>query len=565
MKRTAAIDPGLSGRPKAARAGGPAAGKRPAAQRQAGTNAQNPRPSGQAASPKRAPTEAVAKAAAKQKRPGKAAPQTAAPKEAERAQEDMFLEEWDVPSPKAREQRRRKRRSEGFTALNMLLLSGIVAILAMGGVVIHQHGVFMEMKRVVEAQTFYEGTTVENVDVSRMTLSDARSYWQDKIEPGFADRAVVLDGDETVTARELGYQSDYDSVLYQAWSAGRRGSLEERYRAAKGRQYHPVAYSVNRTLYSENLVDAFVMLKAEQIDKPAKDAGIASFDMDTYTFVFSESEPGSKLDTGLLRDSITRALDAGGGEASLEIETLEPELTTDEAATCYGMITSAVTNASSSSSNRLSNIKLAASIINGTCLKPGETFSFNGTVGQRTRDRGFKVAPAYSGGTVTEEVGGGICQVSTTLFNAAVKADLEIVERHNHSLTVSYVDKGKDATVNWGGQDLKFTNTTGDDIYICCLVGGDKRVRFGIFGRLLPNGETITVEGVTTGTIKYDTEYQPSVFLAPGETKVIESGKDGYTADTYKLRWDAEGNLISRDLLCTSRYRSRTQVVQYGA
>ena len=165
---------------------------------------------------------------------------------------------------------------------------------------------------------------------------------------------------------------------------------------------------------------------------------------------------------------------------------------------------------------------------------------------------------------MTEQVGGGICQVSTTLFNAAVKADMEIVERHNHSLTVAYVDKGKDAAVNWGSQDLRFTNTSDDNVYICGYVTDDKRVRIGIFGKLLENGETITVEGVTTGTIKYETEYQASGLLAPGETKVIQSGKNGYTAEAYKIRWDANGNQISRELLCKSRYMSKKEIVQYG-
>ena len=161
-------------------------------------------------------------------------------------------------------------------------------------------------------------------------------------------------------------------------------------------------------------------------------------------------------------------------------------------------------------------------------------------------------------------MGGGICQVSTTLFNAAVKADMEIVERHSHSLTVSYVDRGKDAAVNWDSQDLKFTNNSPDDVYICCFLSPDKRIRFGMFGRMLANGETITLDGVTTETIKYDTKYEASPFLMPGETKVLSGGKNGYRAETYKIRWDAAGNQISRELLCKSSYKSRDEVIQYG-
>ena len=479
---------------------------------------------------------------------------------------DMFLEE-PRSAKKSRVKKRKpakKRMGRFELGANIFFATAIAVMLALGGLMVFKYGVFREMKLVVEAQTFYEGTTVEGVDVSNMTLAAANDYWGSRIEPGYAGRTVDLGEDGVVTAADVGYYSDYAAVLSNAWSAGRRGSLEQRYRAAVNRQYHPVAYSVNRTLYTDAGVDAFVQTIAQRYDKPAVDAAIESFDVANYAFVFRESAQGRRLDAEGLGQAIRSALDAGGGSAEVVVETVQPEVTTDEVTSRYGMVSSAVTNASSSSNSRIKNIELAVSLINGTRVGPGETFSFNECVGKRTTDRGFRRATAYSGGEVTEEVGGGICQVSTTLFNAAVKADMEIVERHSHSLTVSYVDRGKDAAVNWNSQDMKFKNNSGDDVYVCCFVSKDKRVRFAIFGRLLPNGETITLEGVTTGTNKYDTKYEPSPFLAPGQTKVIEKGKNGYTADTYKIRWDAAGNELSREKIFKSSYKSKDEIVQYG-
>ena len=120
------------------------------------------------------------------------------------------------------------------------------------------------------------------------------------------------------------------------------------------------------------------------------------------------------------------------------------------------------------------------------------------------------------------------------------------------------------AAVDWGNKDLKFTNTSPDDIYICCYLTDDKRVRFGIFGRLLPDGEKITLEAVTTEAIKYQTEYQPTTALPSGQTKVYQNGRDGYKAEAYKVRWDALGNELSRELLCTSVYKSKNEIVLYG-
>ncbi len=457
-----------------------------------------------------------------------------------------------------------KRSNPLFGALNVCLLIGIGVFIALGMRQQSAYADFIQMRNVVDQQTFYEGTTVEGVDVSRMTLADAMAYWGERVEPRYAERTVTLDDGAVVTSGQLGYSSDYAAVLSAAWSAGRNGTLEERYRMASGRRENPVAYGVTRSDYDRAALEQYVRTLAEQIDRPAMEADIEGFDAQTYEFRFSEARPGKKLDTEALKRDIATAIAAGGGSASLQIETLQPTTSTTEVMSRYGLIDYAITNASSSSRARLNNIKLAMSMLNGTRVAPGEEFSFNRAVGQRTVERGFRKATAYSGGDVTEQVGGGICQVSTTLFNAAVKADMEILERHNHSLTVSYVDKGKDATVSWDSQDFRFKNTSDDDIYICCYLTEDKRVRFGIFGKLLPNGETITLDAVTTETTKFETQYQPSPLLAPGETYVLEPGRNGYKAEAYKVRRDAQGNELSRELLCRSFYKVKDEIIQYG-
>ncbi|MBQ8110422.1 MAG: VanW family protein [Clostridia bacterium] len=452
-----------------------------------------------------------------------------------------------------------------FGMLNVCLMIGIAVLVAMGVRQQVAYADFVQMRDVVDQQTFYDGTTIEGVDVSRMTLANAMDYWGERVEARYANRTVMLDNGLSVTAGQLGYASDYASVLSAAWSAGRSGTLEERYHSASGRRENPVAYSVSRVDFDEKTLDAFVARVAEETNRPVREAGIERFDVDTYEFVFTEAEPGRELDTAALKSDIISTLRAGGGSVGLKVNAVKPAVSTTEVAAGYGLIDYAITNASSSSKARLNNIKLAMSIINGTRVAPGETFSFNAAVGQRTTERGFRKATAYSGGDITEQVGGGICQVSTTLFNAAVKADMEIVERHNHSLTVGYVDKGKDATVSWGSQDFKFKNTSSDDIYICCYLTEDKRVRFGIFGKLLPDGETITLDAVTTEAIKYETQYKKTPLLAPGQTNLLQAGRNGYKAEAYKVRWDALGNEISRELLCKSYYKEKDEIIQYGA
>jgi len=542
-----------------ARSGASTGENRSAAKREAPTAATPRRATGK--SPRRKTTAAKV-------RPnpvGEAANRKSAQSQRRKSGDDLFLERSAAPVPVQSDGTPPERHTALFGALNACLAIAIAVLAALGLRVHSQYGQFLAMRDVVDKQTFYEGTTVEGVDVSKMTLSNALDYWRDRVEARNAGRTVRLDDGTAITAGELGYSSDYASVLTTAWSHGRSGTLEERYAMASSRMQNPAAYAIHRTLYSDALVDQFVQLQALKIDRESVDASVADFNVETYEFTFNPSSTGRQLDTDALRRDVISALEAGGGDVTLSVAEQPPEITTEQISGMYGLIDYAITNANSSSKARLNNITLAMSMINGTKLAPGETFSFNDTVGQRTSGRGFKMATAYSGGEVTEQVGGGICQVSTTLFNAAVKADMQIDERHNHSLTVHYVDKGKDATVDWGNQDLKFTNTSADDIYICCYLTDDKRVRFGIFGRLLPDGEKITLDAVTVKVNKFETEYQPDPSLPHGKLAVAQNGRDGYKAEAYKVRWDAAGNELSRELLCTSIYKTKNEIILYGA
>ena len=441
-----------------------------------------------------------------------------------------------------------------------------LAICALSGLFLHQrqeHKRFEQMRSVVERKSFYEGTQVDGVDVSGMSLRKAQEYWTNTIEPTYADRTVTIANVEgrSITAKDLGYSSDYMDVLAAAWDAGRSGSLVDRYNDITERTAAPASYSVTRKLYDDTLISHYVQAAARTMNRDATEPTVASFSMDGYVFSFNEGTSGQKLDEERMAADIRAALENGGGTVTMVLNEVRPEHTVADIKDDYGMIASARTNASSSSSARLSNLRVALASINGVSIKPGETFSFNQTVGQRTTARGYLPAGAYAAGEVIEEVGGGICQVSTTLFNAVVKANLEINERHNHSMPVGYVDKGKDATVDWGRLDFKFTNNTDTEIHIAAYLNSEKRVIVGIFGKKLPDGVYITVEGVTTGTEDFQTVYEVDATLAPGTEMVKQEGRTGYTAEAYKIVWDKDGKQLSRSLLCKSQYLARDKII----
>lgn len=218
-------------------------------------------------------------------------------------------------------------------------------------------------------------------------------------------------------------------------------------------------------------------------------------------------------------------------------------------------------NYGSSTLNRKSNISLASSKINSFVLNPGETFSFNNVVGPRTAETGFKEAHVYSGNKVVEGIGGGICQVSSTLYIAVVKADLEIVYRTNHSIPVSYVPLGCDATVSYGTIDFKFKNNKDTPIKIECIADGTN-LTVNIYGRK-KYLKDISIEASKISDVDYSVSETVDENLSHGERKVIEKGSKGSIYESYKVTKE-NGIEIKREFLAKSTYSPINEVVHVG-
>lgn len=252
-------------------------------------------------------------------------------------------------------------------------------------------------------------------------------------------------------------------------------------------------------------------------------------------------------------------------EYNIPLKTLYPNVSTNQIGTeaFPDLLSEFSTSFSSSNSNRSTNITLAASKINGVVLMPGETFSYNQTVGQRTKAAGFKEAAAYSNGEVVSEVGGGICQVSSTLYNAVLYANLEITERYNHGFKTSYVKPGLDATVSWGGPDFKFTNNRNYPIKIICDTTG-KTLRIYIYGLKTDNDYKVELEATYLSTVYAKTVYKTDSSLASGASKVIQSGSNGCKTATYKILYDSAGNFVSKECISQDTYNAHNKIVAVG-
>lgn len=208
--------------------------------------------------------------------------------------------------------------------------------------------------------------------------------------------------------------------------------------------------------------------------------------------------------------------------------------------------------------NRTHNMSLAGQKVNGTVLAPGQVFSYNGVVGERTVAKGYKNAKIFENGKVVDGLAGGICQVSTTIYNAALYSNMEIVERKNHSFPVSYAPMGQDATVVMGAIDFKFKNTMQNPVKITCTISGGN-CTVSILG-IKEKNYKVEINNVTTGSTPFGTEYQHDETMAIGEEKVIQNGSNGYTIKSTRTVYE-NGKAIKTESIPSSYYIPLTKII----
>lgn len=298
-------------------------------------------------------------------------------------------------------------------------------------------------------------------------------------------------------------------------------------------------------------------------DKKAKNGSIDKFDAASGKFVFAGEENGFAIDQDKLAADISQALKDKKFDAKITAtgSDVAPEISAASAKEKYKTISSFTTN-TTANQNRNTNVRLAAEAINGTVIKPGREFSFNGTVGQRTEAKGYKGAAAYNNGEVVQEIGGGVCQVSTTLYNAVFKAGLKISSRRSHTFEPSYVTPGRDATVSWDQPDFKFINNSSTAIGLRASYA-DQKVTVSVYGiPILEDGITWDLDSKKVEDLGTpNPTYEEDQTLQPGAEVTKSKGSTGSRWETYKVVYK-NGKEISRELDHKTTYKGHTPVVR---
>lgn len=302
---------------------------------------------------------------------------------------------------------------------------------------------------------------------------------------------------------------------------------------------------------------------ASKWDVPAKNGAVSSFDKEKKKFVYSGEQTGVVIDQDKLAADILAQLKSKNFQASIEAagNAVAPKITEAQAKEMYQVI-GTYTTTTTSNKDRNKNIELAADALEGLILQPGEEFSFNKATGERSLAKGYKPAGAYVNGVLVEEPGGGVCQVSSTLYNAVVFAGLTTTERHAHSYEPSYVTPGEDAMVSYGGPDMKFVNNSSTAVAIRASFA-DRKLKISIVGiPILEEGVTLSMTSKKTGELDAPAPvYEEDQTLQPGEEKIVK-------AETKGSRWvtnlvtKKDGVVVSDEFFHNSTYRGKAATIK---
>ena len=416
------------------------------------------------------------------------------------------------------------------------------------------------------------GVYVDGIDLSGMTPEQAMNSVRSRINQRQGSWSVQLMYQErlmaTIDAALLNMsvdQNELNHLMNEAWKQGHEGTPEERYARMEELERTPYSVYTAHPSGDTSQIDNLLASLKQQIDTPAKDAQVLAFDTTRANpFVYSEETTGLRLDTEPLKQELYQMVSTmTSGTLELQPEVIQPQQTVAELEKHFALRAMATTPIDKhSTEDRNNNIRRCFQLISGTVVQPGKSFSFNKTVGPRTFENGFYPAIEYINDEHVVGVGGGACQASTTVYQAAVCAGLEITSRRPHSDSVSYAEYGKDATVYMGGKqiDLVFRNNTDEPIYITADVltdpGNTSRwmTKVCIYGKDLGD----TRYSLETETVETLPSIMDPVYVNDKESEA--KAKDGCVVDSYRMTY-TNGVLTNREFLFRDTYNPKPEKI----
>lgn len=457
---------------------------------------------------------------------------------------------------------RNESRKSGIARENMRKKAMLAGSLVIAGIIIlSAYGIIA--KNVVQKweNKIYPGITIDSIDIGGMSKDEAEEKLKTGIESQIKNKILTVDvGDKEFKLKysDINPQYDIKNAVENAFNWNKDSGMFTKYKLIKKHEIKELP--INFT-YDEEKLKAFEKSITDEVNTEPKNATLII----TNGKISIEKEVNGKtIDEKNLDKQIKESLNENVNQViKLELKNENAKITAQDLSKIKGVMGSYSTPYGTSSAGRQTNIELATKSINGTILMPGEIFSFNEVVGDRSKERGFQEAGTYVGNKVEPGIGGGICQVSSTLYRAAMRANLRSVERTNHSMAVGYMEPGLDATVSYGSLDYKFKNTYDFPIYIQGTTEG-KVVAYTIYGDpSAMNGKTYEMTNEIVETIPPEIKEVPDDTLPEGE-RVEEGGAmTGYKVKSYQITYE-NGVEVNRELVSTDNYAKVDSIIKVG-
>lgn len=444
-----------------------------------------------------------------------------------------------------------------------LVVAGTVAVVVIG---LSGAGVYaMNVKNQVAKwdNKIYQGVKINDVDLSGKTKEEAVKLLEDSFSNTIKQKKLVvkaLDQNFELDYSNLNPQFNVQEMAQKALEEGKNLTLFQKNNIIKN--------GTNKNLplefkYDDSKIKAFEQQIESKINQDPVDAKIS---ISGGNINITDDQTGRKVNAEELDKLIKTNINGKIEQQTVvqaPIEEVKPKYPKAELAKIDGKISTFSTSFATSNPQRSANVTLASNFINAKVLMPGDTFSYNEAVGERTTARGFKDAAIFVGDKVEQGVGGGICQVSTTLYRAAMRAGIRSTERSNHSMPTSYSDVGLDATVYWGSLDYKFKNTYNFPIYIESYTS-NKNVYVNFYGNIAGmGGKTYELFADTLA------KYEPTISkvddssLMEGQTQWDKHPVTGYKVKSYLVTYQ-NGKEIARENVATDNYQKVNGVMRVG-
>ena len=437
-----------------------------------------------------------------------------------------------------------------------------LTVIGIGGYFYYQN--LRLMKEVVERDAIYSGISISGVDVSGLSRGEASMLIEKTLCEELAQKTITAHyglNEWEMPYSEFEAEYDVASAVDSAYAIGRKGGMRERYNLIVslrlGENDVSLPYSYNSALSKEKINKI-----AKEIDKEPVDSVLSRAN---GRFIITKEENGYKTDVIKSLGELNKMLsNKEEGSFLLTVMSVSPKLTMEENQKSTTLIGGFSTKYSAGDIGRNTNLEVGCGHINGTVIKPGEIYSMNESLGPQTYENGYRNAAVIVNGKLEDGLAGGVCQITTTIYNAAIFAELEIIERKNHSLMVGYVPLGRDAAVAGDYTDLKFRNNTKSPLYIETYVENNS-IYANIYGKEIHEpGRRIEFETVYEYSIGKPAEkVTEDPELSDGERIVTYSGKAGAKVSVYKNIYH-DDVLISREWFSSSTYKATPDEVTLG-